>query len=1192
MCDRSHTLSSNPGEQAAYFHSLIEHTPAAIAIFDCQMGYVAASQRWRSDYNLGDISFIGRSHYEIFPEIGDRWRAIHQRCLAGAIERCDEEAFPRADGSLDWVRWEVRPWYSDSGEIGGIIMLTEVITRRKQAELALQAANSQLEAKVKERTANLEQTVARLQQEIEKRQAVEAELAQSEAKFRHLVENVEDTIWSCLPDGTLTYLSPAFEKMFGFDRAEFVGHPFAPLVHPEDLPQLMEFFDRTLETGKPHDCTEFRHKCQDGSWCWVVSNISASQDEEGNIVAIQGTLKDISDRVAAEAKLKQQQQLLQAILDNTNACIFVKDYLNLDGQYVLANQQTADLFDIPQEEFCGKTDYDLFPEEVAKQLESLDRDILKTLHRLAIEEEIPQGDGTRIYWTQKFPLEDEAGRPYALCGVATDITDFKVMEAALRQSEAQFRALFEHAAIGVAKVGLDGQWLMVNQKLCDSLGYAPAELLESMLYLESIAPADRQTTKERLKELYTGTISTSSLEKRYLRRDGTSIWMQTTAKLVRNDRGEAQYFVKTIEDISNRKRQEHALRFIVEGTVAKTGNEFFRACVGHLAEIFQVQYAFVTESVDNTYTTSRMLALWTGEEFVEPYEFDLEGSPCRVVFQEHWGIFTEELQARFPQADSLATLGAQSYLGVAIVDTRGQAIGNLGLIDTKPFVGDLEIAKSLLQLFATRVGAEMERMRAEAALRNSRQRLHQQAGREKLLNQLTQQILHSLDFSTIVNRAVGEIQRFLKVDRCHFAWHTLEPNGEYWDVIDEVRAPDLPSFLGRHPVRAFGLLSERIFNRQTLKIDDVRAIEVPAVHEFLTGLGNRSMLVLPVLANSSRLGIISCIHTREVRPWLEEEVELLEAIVTQLAIALDRANLFAQSQTKASELAIALKTLQRTQAQLVQHEKMSSLGQMVAGIAHEINNPLSFIYGNIVSGKEYMQDLLRTIDLYERHYPEPPPEIVEALQEVELDYIKEDIVPLFESMSVGTKRISEIVQSLHIFSRLDEAEVKAVDLHDGIESSLTILRTRLRAQSWRSEIQVVRNYARLPQIECCAGQLNQVFMNILSNAIDALEERDRLRAPAQMAQTPSTIRIQTEAIEENEGDRWLRVRIADNGPGIDEKVRAKLFDPFFTTKPVGKGTGLGLSISYQIVVERHNGRLSCQSTPGKGAEFIIEIPFL
>lgn len=293
-----------------------------------------------------------------------------------------------------------------------------------------------------------------------------------------------------------------------------------------------------------------------------------------------------------------------------------------------------------------------------------------------------------------------------------------------------------------------------------------------------------------------------------------------------------------------------------------------------------------------------------------------------------------------------------------------------------------------------------------------------------------------------------------------------------------------------------------------------------------------------------------------------------------------------QLKQQAQELAAALLQLQRTQSQLIQSEKMSSLGQMVAGVAHEINNPVNFIHGNLLHAQEYTQDLLRIVQLYQQHYPNPPAEIEEELDEIELDFLIEDLTKLLKSMKVGTERIREIVKSLRLFSRLDEAEIKEVDIQDGIDSTLMILHNRLKAKAQHPEIQIIKEYSQLPLVECNPGQLNQVFMNILSNAIDALDEYNKHRTFDQINRHPSTITISTSLLQNN----WVRISIADNGGGMTEAVLSKLFDPFFTTKPVGKGTGLGLSISYQIVVDKHGGKLMCHSAPGEGAAFTIEIP--
>ena len=294
-----------------------------------------------------------------------------------------------------------------------------------------------------------------------------------------------------------------------------------------------------------------------------------------------------------------------------------------------------------------------------------------------------------------------------------------------------------------------------------------------------------------------------------------------------------------------------------------------------------------------------------------------------------------------------------------------------------------------------------------------------------------------------------------------------------------------------------------------------------------------------------------------------------------------------------TELQQALQNLQQTQSQLIQTEKMSSLGQMVAGVAHEINNPVNFIHGNLVYVGEYTQDLLRLVQLYQKHYPNPITEIEEQTKSVEIDFIIADLDKILSSMKIGTERIRQIVLSLRNFSRLDEADMKPVDIHEGLDSTLLILQNRLKGKPEHPAIEVVKDYGNLPLVECYAGQMNQVFMNIISNAIDALEEFDgssftvhgNEQSTMNLELSP-TIRISTQVLHP---DR-VAVRIADNGLGMTEEVRKRLFDPFFTTKPVGQGTGLGLSISYQIVVEKHSGMLRCISKAGQGSEFWIEIP--
>ncbi|MGD1908636.1 MAG: ATP-binding protein [Leptolyngbyaceae cyanobacterium] len=291
-----------------------------------------------------------------------------------------------------------------------------------------------------------------------------------------------------------------------------------------------------------------------------------------------------------------------------------------------------------------------------------------------------------------------------------------------------------------------------------------------------------------------------------------------------------------------------------------------------------------------------------------------------------------------------------------------------------------------------------------------------------------------------------------------------------------------------------------------------------------------------------------------------------------------------KSEQQAQELKQTLQDVHRDQTQLVRTAKRVGLNQLVAGIAHEINNPVNFIHGNLQHVEQYTRDVLDLIDLYQRKWTDPDPEIEAEIEEIELDFLQEDLPKLLASMRTGSERIRTIVLSLRNFSRLDEATFKTVDVHEGIESTLTLLNHRLKANPQCAEIKITRKYGELPLVECYAGQLNQVFISLLSNAIDALEESGA--AGHDLKRTPAEITIRTELI----ADEQVEIAITDNGIGISSDIEEQIFDPFFTTKPVGKGTGMGLAVASQIITETHNGQLLCFSTPGQGTQFVIRLP--
>lgn len=487
--------------------------------------------------------------------------------------------------------------------------------------------------------------------------------------------------------------------------------------------------------------------------------------------------------------------------------------------------------------------------------------------------------------------------------------------------------------------------------------------------------------------------------------------------------------------------------------------------------------------------------------------------------------------------------------------------------------------------------------------------LQQQAKREQLVGAIAQRIRQSLNLEEVLNTAVEEVRQFLHTDRVIL--YRFAPDWSGVVVVESTRQGITPILGSKIKDPCF--TQKYVFPYQQGRVkamEDIYNAGIARCHiDLLEQFQVRANLVVPVLQGNHLWGLLVAHHCSAPRQWQESEVKLLKQLSVQLAIAIQQSGLVEQLRAelkerlsverhlrqseaclrqKASELEQALQELQQTQAQLIQSEKMSGLGQLVAGVAHEINNPVSFIYGNLEYAQQYAQDLLNLLQLYQQHYPDAVPEIRTAAANIDLEFLVKDFSKLMTSMKIGAERISDLVVSLRCFSRQDQAEKKLVNIHEGIDNTLLILQHRLKPKGKTPAIQILKEYADLPLVECYAGELNQVFMNILSNAIDALEEV-KLEGSSQsfnMQPATPTIHIRTELQDNNR----VVIRIADNGPGMSEEIKQRIFDPFFTTKPVGEGTGLGLSISYQVVEKRHGGQLKCLSAAGQGTEFIVEIP--
>ncbi len=470
----------------------------------------------------------------------------------------------------------------------------------------------------------------------------------------------------------------------------------------------------------------------------------------------------------------------------------------------------------------------------------------------------------------------------------------------------------------------------------------------------------------------------------------------------------------------------------------------------------------------------------------------------------------------------------------------------------------------------------------------------------KALERVTDQIRSTLDLKITLITIVREVRALIKTNRVLIYKLINRQEGE---VIVEDIGEDISSVLGiKTPSGCFpDECANRYRQAQFGAIGDIYEANLPTCYqEFLESIQVRSNLIIPIGTNDELWGLLIAHECNKPRNWETEEIDLISQLADQIGIAITQAELYEKTcvaaeneKAKAQQLSQTLEELRQTQTQLIQTEKMSGLGRLVAGIAHEINNPVSFIYGNLAYTREYSENLLNLLDLYQTHYPQPLAEIQEYAESIELDFIASDLPKIVSSMRIGADRIRQLVLSLRNFSRLDEAQIKAVDLHEGIDKTLMILQHRFRESSNFPKIQVVKNYGDLPKVECYASLLNQVFMNIISNALDSIEDhynKLKNRNLPTSAYSPK-VWIETSIIKEQSPLKdWVKISIIDNGQGIALEHLPHIFDPFFTTKPIGQGTGLGLSISYQIIVDKHQGSLQCISQTENRTEFIISIP--
>lgn len=814
---------------------------------------------------------------------------------------------------------------------------------------------------------------------------------------------------------------------------------------------------------------------------------------------------------------------------------------DMDFRVIAWNQAAISFFGYTKEEAIGHSFMELVvPQKLHTSLEAILPSVFQqTEGSNNINENITKTGEVVICDWYNYPLTDDQGQPRGVLSIAQNITSQKQIEetlkqkkAQLRQSEKRYQILAEASPICVFYTDAQGNCTYTNDRWQNIAGLTQEEAL-GMGWSKNVHPED----KERLLNSWTKATTTRQPfreEYRFQLPDGRITWVIAQAMEVTDDRNTDKVvgYVGTITNITEAKVIETQLR-----DNEQRYQDLMAAKLLETQGFLESVLANLPVAVFAKDAQDLKMILWNraAERLFKIKAEDILG-------KNNHSLFPPEQRRAFIEEDRKA-LNSRGTINIP-EDTIRNSDGEIRILHTKktPIFNEEGIPQSLLVISEDIT----ERKNAE-------QKLREQAA-----------ILQAfVDYTPVPIALFDKEMCYLVANR---SW--LVDN----NLVEQ-------NIIGRSHYEVFPNIPDRWKEGHQRCL--AGAIESREADPFPRADGSVDYIrwqILPWRDAQGEIGGIlmySEIVTERIKA--EEERRNLAATVTDL---------YQKAESRATELEETLRELQRTQGQLVQSEKMSSLGQLVAGVAHEINNPVNFIYGNLTHADEYSQDLIRLMELYQKHYPNPVAEIEEEAEAVDLEFLLTDLPQLLNSMKVGADRIKEIVYSLRNFSRMDEAAMKAVDIHEGIDSTLMILQSRLKVKSNQPEIPVIKEYGELPLIECYAGELNQVFMNIITNAIDALEERDQQRTFSECQQNPSQININTTLLP----DKQVEIKISDNGLGIPESVQKKLFDPFFTTKEIGKGTGLGMSISYQIITERHNGSLTCESQIGQGASFIIKIP--
>lgn len=1077
---------------------------------------------------------------------------------------------------------------------------------------------------------------AALQEEVKQlRQALD----DREARLKQLETHLPACLYELhrSPSGDLSWqqVSPGSRDLLRLDPEDF-GR-WVDRIHPQDAPRWNQALatSEATETDLAWQGRVFIPQPKGGTIEESIRVLARPQRQENGSTRWQGLVIAI-DAPTVHATPSQTPAFFASLLEILPVAVLVK--AAEDFRFCAVNSTGAQILGREVDELLGKSDYELFPREQADEFRRVDEYVLTHHEVVETPRELVQvGDGNRLMRTQKLAIWD-GEQPTHVAIVCEDITEQEITKAQLAEQERTLRAIMDNAPIWIWTTDVSGHMNFINRTFCDDVGVTPDQVYQAGHYQEVFGPeavcncidSDRISFSQD---------EPCFADERFPFVDGRTHYLETIKVRLKDTQGQVTGLVGLAMDATERKQAEAALaeqRSLLDTFIdtAPVGmaildpqfrylqvNENLAQMTGYPVQdhIGRTLGDIVPDLAQTLYRQVEVM-LSNGEPILNQ-EFTGQTAANPGV-ERHW------LFSAFPIRDSRDNLIA---FGATVLDiterqqaqeqlqtlTRNlqdaQRIAHIGNWEIDVATGETTCSDEIFRIIGIPVRREpmtqeemfqyfhpddrplvrqgirrcidtgqpydidVRILRANGELAYVREKCEAQYDEVGNLVSIFGIAMDITERKTaeLTLRESEERFRTLVEATTQIVWNANAKGAFSWEQ------PDWSEFTGMsfEELRDWGWINSIHPNdRNETTAVWSHAVQTRSLYQIEHRLRRadgqyRDMNVraVPILDEYGNL-----------REWIGVNTDITDRKDAERALQRSEAKLRQQ----AENLQATLDQLQRTQNQLVQSEKMSALGQLVAGVAHEINNPVNFIYGNLTHADEYTQDLMRVIEAYQQRYPQVDAELEELLEEVDLDYLIDDLPKLIGSMRVGAQRIRDIVRSLRNFSRLDESEFKAVNLHDGIESTLMILQNRLKAKPDSPGIEIVRRYGNLPLVDCYAGQINQVLMNILANAVDALEERDRNRSPSELDAAPSRITITTAVTDE----QYVQVLIADNGVGIPPQVQHQIFDPFFTTKPIGKGTGLGMSISYQIITDKHHGSLTCTSELGVGTSFLIEIP--